>query len=48
MGRRKKLSSGEKIAAGVFGIVMFPLVLTWETAKLWDKKHSVHKRRRRK
>ena len=48
MGRRKKLTPGEKFAAGVLGIAMFPFALTLGTFKAWDKKHSVHKRRRRR
>lgn len=51
MGRKKKLTPGEKLLAGTLGLAMFPFMLTLETSKHWAKKHHEYpynRKRRRK
>lgn len=47
MGRKKKLTPGEKLLAGTLGVAMFLFALTLGTYKNWDKKHGGRKRRRK-
>ena len=46
--RLEKLTPSEKAVAFTAGAVSFPLALTLEVYKGWNKKHGGNKRRRRK
>lgn len=44
----KKLSPTEKALAGAIGVAIFPLALTLDVCKEWDKSHGGNRKRRRR